>query len=266
MPSMFFFLSQIFDFFTLPSNLLLILGLLGLFALALRKMRLAISLVTVSMLGLATLGWLPVAPVALALLEERFPMPVDVEDIEGIVMLGGAVDAHTTIARTQPILNTAAEQITTVRVLAERFPDAKVLLSGGAGHGAEGGELTESDIAADLLIGMGMAPDRIELEEHSRNTCENAQWSASQQKMDAESRWLLVTSASHMPRAVACFRAVGAEIIPYPVDYRTGNLTSGDTPLSLSDGLALADLAAHEWIGLLLYRILGMTEEFFPAP
>ena len=74
MPSMFFFLSQIFDFFTLPSNLLLILGLLGLFALALRKMRLAISLVTVSMLGLATLGWLPVAPVALALLEERFPM------------------------------------------------------------------------------------------------------------------------------------------------------------------------------------------------
>jgi hypothetical protein len=80
-------------------------------------------------------------------------------------------------------------------------------------------------------------------------------------------RWLLVTSAHHMPRSVGIFREVGLEVEPYPVDWRTGR---GGDLLKFSDHfaerLALVDTAAREWMGLLAYWITGKTSEFFPGP
>lgn len=68
-----------------------------------------------------------------------------------------------------------------------------------------------------------------------------------------------------MPRAVGCFRKVGFDVLPYPVDYHTG-VGSEYFGTSLEQGLESLDLAWHEWLGLAYYRLLGRSDIFFPAP
>ncbi|MBN9292094.1 MAG: YdcF family protein [Hyphomicrobium denitrificans] len=97
--------------------------------------------------------------------------------------------------------------------------------------------------------------------------CENAAESLSALKPAPDQQWLLVTSASHMPRAVACFRAVGFKVVPFPVDYRTRGSDEYRRPIpSIALGLEATDLAAHEWLGLATYRFTGLTKELFPPP
>lgn len=97
----------------------------------------------------------------------------------------------------------------------------------------------------------GVPAQRIEMEERPRNTCENGLESAAAPRPRPEEQWLLVTSASHMPRAMACFRSAGFKVIPYPVDYRTrARVSLRRLVASIALGLEFSDLAAHEWVGL----------------
>jgi uncharacterized SAM-binding protein YcdF (DUF218 family) len=66
-----------------------------------------------------------------------------------------------------------------------------------------------------------------------------------------------------MPRSVACFRAAGWEVTPYPADFSRG---PGAFHFGLVDNLHDLDVAAHEWVGLAYYRLMGYTKELFPAP
>ena len=262
-----FYLSKLIEFLLLPSNLIGFLAGFGVLALLLRRPRLGLGMLVLAALLLMVGGWSPLGRAALMTLEDRFPQPQLTEPIAGIVMLGGAVDAHITAERGQPSLNEAAERVTAMAELSRRFPEARLLLSGGANHVLTTQPVTESAVARDVLVGLGVDPQRIELEERSRTTCENAEQSLLAAKPAAGDRWLLVTSASHMPRAVACFRAVGFPVIPYPVDYRTRGGEDLRRPVdSIADGLEAFDLAAHEWIGLATYRVLGQTHDLLPSP
>jgi uncharacterized SAM-binding protein YcdF (DUF218 family) len=70
-----------------------------------------------------------------------------------------------------------------------------------------------------------------------------------------------------MPRAVGAFRAAGFPVEAFPVDYRTRGAIDVLRPFaSLGDGLRRTDTAVREWVGLLMYRLIGRTEELFPAP
>jgi uncharacterized SAM-binding protein YcdF (DUF218 family) len=126
--------------------------------------------------------------------------------------------------------------------------------------------MTESEVARNLLVAMGIAAGRIEMEERSRNTCENATESAASLQPKPGETWLLVTSASHMPRSMACFRAAGFDITAYPVDFRTRGADLKRPVETIAKGLEAADLAAHEWVGLFTYRAAGLTAELFPKP
>ncbi|MBN8995196.1 MAG: YdcF family protein [Rhizobiales bacterium] len=262
-----FLISKLVEFLLLPSNLIGFIAGLGLLALLLRRPRLGRAALVIAALLLAISGWTPFGRAALMVLEDRFPQPKLAEPIAGIIMLGGAVDTHITAERGEPTLNEAGERITAVAELSRRFPQARLLLSGGANHVLTAQPVTESAVARDLLIGLGVDPQRIELEERSRTTCENAEQSLLVAKPNEGGRWVLVTSASHMARAMACFRAVGFSVIPYPVDYRTRGAADLRRPVdSIADGLQALDLAAHEWIGLVTYRLSGQTRALFPSP
>ncbi len=262
-----FLISKLVGFVLLPSNFIGIVGGLGLLSLLLRGIRLGRSLLAIAALMLIVAGWSPLGGIALTVLEDRFPQPSLSGPVSGIVMLGGGVDTHITTERGLPALNDAGERVASVGQLALRFPEARLLLSGGASHLIESEPVTESAIAADILSGLGVPRQRIELEERSRNTCENATESVLVAKPQPGETWLLVTSASHMPRAVACFRAAGFPVVPYPVDFRVREIGRLGLPrVSLAQGLETLDLAAHEWVGLIGYRLVGHTSEFFPAP
>jgi uncharacterized SAM-binding protein YcdF (DUF218 family) len=264
---MFFTASKILGFFALPSNALIAVGLVGLVLLCTRFTRLASWLILTSLVLIAIAGLSPLGNALILPLEQRFP-PWDPSrgPPDGIVVLGGAISPDISAARGAVALNEAAERIIAAVELARRYPNARIIYSGGTNAliFAEG---VEAAFAVRQLEALGVAHDRITAEEQSRNTIENAVFSRLVANPKPGERWLLVTSAYHMPRAVAAFRAAQFPIEAYPVDWRTRGPADVVTPFgSLSEGLGRTDTAAHEWLGLLAYRLAGKTATLFPGP
>lgn len=118
------------------------------------------------------------------------------------------------------------------------------------------------DIATRVFTMLGLDPDRVLIDGKSRNTVENAINARALAQPKAGERWLLVTSASHMPRAVNCFQAVDWQVLPYPVDYSTGlPPVFSFTPMG---NLHTLNHATKEWVGLLAYRLMGHTRRILP--
>jgi uncharacterized SAM-binding protein YcdF (DUF218 family) len=126
---------------------------------------------------------------------------------------------------------------------------------------------SEAGAAARLLESLGISRDRIILEDRSRNTLENAVFSKAIVQPTPGERWLLVTSAFHMPRAIGVFRKADFPVEPYPVDWRTRGAEDMMRPFAvMSDGLQRSDTAVHEWVGLVVYWLTKRSSELFPGP
>ena len=264
---MFFTLSKLLGFFALPSNFLIAIGILGLVLLCTRFMRLASWLIVTSLVLIAILGLSPLGNALILPLEDRFP-PWDASHgpPDGIILLGGMISPDVSAARGTVALNEAAERITATAELARRYPNARIIVTGGS-SALIFDEGPEAPFAVRQLQALGVAHDRITAEEQSRNTVENAVFSRLIAQPKPGERWLLVTSAYHMPRAIAVFRAAGFPVEAYPVDWRTRGPEDAARPFgSLSEGLRRTDEAMHEWAGLVGYRLTGKTGELFPAP
>jgi uncharacterized SAM-binding protein YcdF (DUF218 family) len=141
---MFFILSKLVERFLVPSNIVLGIGALGILLLIIKWRRLGITFSVMSILLLGIGGLTPFGNIALATLEDRFPIPSVTAPPTGIIVLGGAVDIHISPERGEVTLNDAAERITETAALAVRYPQARIFLSGGAGHIVSTGLLTES--------------------------------------------------------------------------------------------------------------------------
>jgi len=260
---MFFVLSKLLGFFAIPSNLVVLIGIVGLFLLSTRFARAGRWLAFVSLVVLAILGLSPVGNALIIPLEHRFP-PWDATRgaPDGIVVLGGAIDGLG--PGNEVGLNEGAERLTVVPELARRYPNARILFSGGSAALIDGD--AEAKFALPLLESLGVARDRITLEDHSRNTVENAVYSKAIVQPKPGERWLLVTSAYHMPRAIGVFRKAGFPVEPYPVDWRTRGVEDALHPFAtVSDGLRRTDTAVHEWVGLAVYWLTGRSSELFPV-
>ena len=264
-----FVLSKLYLLAATPGNLLVLLLLAGtvlLFLPARRARAIGRALVALAALAALVITATPLPDALLAPLEDRFPPPAALpQRIDGIIVLGGAVDEVVSAARGQVSLTAAAARLTATVALARRYPEAPILLSGGSGRLAPG-PLSEAAVGERFFTEMGVAAERLRLEERSRNTYENAVRSKAMVGPQPGQRWLLVTSAAHMPRAVGVFRAEGWEVIPYPVDYRTTGTGRDSRLFGFADSLDLVDIAAREWMGLLAYRLLGRTKSLFPGP
>jgi len=249
-----------------PGNLLLILLAAGLALTLTRWRRVGWWLMASSVLVLASIAVLPIGNWALGHLENRFQPPKPVPaTVDGIIVLGGSLRGNVTVARDQTAINGRAERLTVFLELARRFPQARLVFTGGTS--AIGGEgPLEADMARRFFAEQGLDLDRVTFESASRNTFENARLSFRQLSPRPGERWLLVTSASHMPRAMGCFRKVGWDVLAYPVDYNTVPEVGFYLNFSLAAGLGALGLAVHEWIGLIAYRALGRTDSLFPAP
>jgi uncharacterized SAM-binding protein YcdF (DUF218 family) len=106
----------------------------------------------------------------------------------------------------------------------------------------------------------------VTLEPRSRNTVENAVFSKAIAQPKPGERWLLVTSAQHMPRSVGAFRQAGFPVEAYPVAWRTDVHYRFGLSLTIGSNLARLDLAANEWVGLLAYWLAGQSSALWPAP
>ncbi|MDP2356692.1 MAG: YdcF family protein [Beijerinckiaceae bacterium] len=265
---MFFYLSKILWLVIAPANLLLLLLLAGAALLFTRFIRAGRRLVLASALGFFVLGILPVSTWMMRTLEDRFPPPAaNMPAPTGIIVLGGALDEQITRFRGPIELTEGGDRMTEGVMLARRFPDAKVIFTGGSAA-LLGSPDREAQAAEKLFLGLGIPQERLILESESRNTYENAIFTLEIVKPKAGDVWLLVTSASHMPRSVGIFRKAGFNVTPYPVDYATlGVNAEYRAPFrNVTAGLRRTEVALREYIGLVAYWWTGKTDDLFPAP
>lgn len=267
---MFFLLSKLAWMLTAPVTVLLLLALVGMGLVlfgtggaALAGARVAFACV----LLLLACGALPLGAAVVRPLEDRFPRaPADLPEPAGIIVLGGSTDEVVTAARGRVTIASGAERITEAVTLARRYPGARLVFSGGSGS-VTGIERTEAQDTRSLWIAMGVAPERITVEDRSRNTDENARFTRALVHPEPTQTWLLVTSAFHMPRAMGLFRANGFEVVANPVDFRTAGTSRDWRPSpAILDGLDRLTLGLHEWAGLVAYRASGKTATLFPGP
>lgn len=251
-----------------PSNLLLLLALAGLLGCWRRRRPWAARLLAGSALALAFCILFPVGQWLIVPLENRFPrLPALPEGVAGVVFLGGSVDGPVTRARGIPSFGDTMERFAAIPELARRLPGVPFFFTGGTAWRAREGSWPEAEVIRRFLEAQGLPEGRVTLEDRARSTRENALLTQALAKPLPGQRWLLVTSASHMPRAVGTFRQAGwPGVEAWPVDYRTtGRIVLRADPLA-SVRLLQLDEAAYEWFGLLYYRLLGYTDALFPGP
>lgn len=231
------------------------------------RRRLALWCLCPAAAAAALVTLLPVGVWLLQPLERRFPLPGpdDRRTVNGIVVLGGAVDLRARRAGHAPALNSAADRITAMIALARRYPAATILFTGGSGDVFDQSS-READQVRRLLADLGIDTARIRFERGARNTVENARQARALVQPAPGQRWLLVTSAAHMPRAIGVFRRQGWPVEAYPVDFTAPAASTWRGPYGLSKGLGTVDRAAREWAGLVAYRVLGQTSSLFPGP
>jgi len=264
---MIFALSKILWMFTAPGNFLVLLLLTGVFlATAAREdlqvigKRLCFDVAFLFFL----IAIFPVGNWMLLPLENLFP-PAKLDHVDGIIVIGGDENPELTEARNQPGVHASADYYLAFAALAHQYPQAKLVFSGGSNRlRPDTASANEAGVAKEALTTLGLSPDRITFEEKSRNTHENAVDAAALVHPKPSEKWLLVTSAFHMPRAIASFRKAGWNIYAAPADYHTNGQFASELNFNFVQHLTEMTIAAHEYYGLIAYRLLGYTDTVWP--
>jgi uncharacterized SAM-binding protein YcdF (DUF218 family) len=253
------------SFFSAPSNLLGVATVLG-FVLLLLRFRIGIIVAALSVAALLAAGFGPLGNVLLTPLEERFPeWRYPKQHIDGIIVLGGSYDFVRHPYLSTIVLEDDTEPLALVVDLARRYPQAKVVVSGGSSYSHE---VSEASIMKDYFASFGIAPERIVTEDRSLNMAQSAQFTANLLHPDPSSRWLLLTYGHLMPRAVGAFRKAGFELFPFPVHLRnpSGWDVMWNSDRSFAENLRKVDISTHEWLGLVYYKFKGYSDQWFPSP
>jgi uncharacterized SAM-binding protein YcdF (DUF218 family) len=264
---MFFILSKTLGFFALPSNLVAALATVGVVLLFTRFHRMGRRLAVLGVVLLLLAGLSPLGNILIYPLETRFP-PWDGSDGApgGFVVLGGAISPDVSAVHGTAALTDAAERLTSVAELARKYPAARIIYSGGNARLLYPNG-NEAEYALRLFESFGIARERLIAEDRSRDTVENALFSKALANPKPGERWLLVTSAYHMPRAIGIFRRAGFPVEAYPVDWRTRGKVDLMMPFdTLTGGLRRTDTAVREWVGLAAYWITSQSSALFPGP
>lgn len=251
-----------------PLNLTLILLIIGTSLMWTRWRRLGLWLTSMITVWLLALAVLPLGSWILAPLSERYARHVIAHvtadgPVTGIVLLsGGAVDLRISAKMGHAVPGQAADRLAEFMRLARAYPNARLLICGGNARRGKHPSQREGPAIADYLVARGLSRDRLMVDDRSRDTYENAKFGAELAQPEPGQRWLLVTSAWHMPRAMAVFQAQGWPVIAAPAGVR-------DTPFrlrfKLNDGLKQIRIAWHEYLGLVAYRLNGRIETLWPA-
>lgn len=253
----FFHLTKIGWYIMQPSNFIIVMILIGLLVYWRRSTRRGTQIIFAAAIIYIVGGLSPLGNALLLPLEQSFTRDKSAAAPAGIVVLGGVVDTITSTTRDEVSLTDSAERLTEAVALARRYPQAKIVFSGGDGALVYK-TVSETDMARRFFAEMGVDAARIVFEDTSRTTYENALYTRQLVTPKPGERWLLVTSAFHMPRAHRCFVAAGFDTVPWPIDYRTrGPEDLFRFPPRASEGWRRIDLAVKEWIGLIAYRVTG---------
>ncbi|NBW48963.1 MAG: YdcF family protein [Betaproteobacteria bacterium] len=253
-----FIFSKIVGWFTQPLTWLL-LGLALAWLVSAKRPVLARRALGLAGLFLALIGWQPLPELLIRNLESRYPEIAPAADLSayaGMVVLGGGTEGgRLQQSHSQPLINDGGERLAVSAALALRHPALPLVYTGGEGDPAGGGP-SEAERARQFYESFRIPAAQVRYEAESRNTYENAVLTAKVPGVNPQDRWLLMTSAWHMPRSMATFEKAGWNVTAYPVDYRAEDVTVW-TRYSLLGGVSDWQLVLNELVGLAAYRLTG---------
>ncbi|ABC88928.1 hypothetical conserved protein [Rhizobium etli CFN 42] len=260
-----FLISKLVWIFCQPLSLAFLLVFFTLIAILLRWRALSILGATASALILFVTLYTTAGNLLMQGLEQRFAKPAaDPENLQCVIVLGGAFENEVNTARHGIEFNGGADRFIEALRLAQKFPQSRILISGGDGSisGIYEGDAAASERFFPLF---GIGKDRLIEERQSRTTFENAVNTREFLASQGLSHCLLITSGFHMPRSVGIFRKLGIDIVPWPTDYRTdGQVRPGlDFTQPNLNAQSMAT-AIREWYGLIGYYLAGRTSELYP--
>ena len=240
---MIYYVSKVFWIIAAPTNALVLIGAIVAFWAALRSPSCATWLAAAVTCGLVIGTFTPIGLALTVPLEYRFPFSPQHsrEPPDGIILLGGG----------------GLGGMDAVSALSRDYPKAQVIFSGFS---------ATNRAALKTFAQLGGDPARVYIEPRPRTTSEDASYTAALLKPKSSEKWMLVTSALHMPRAVGCFRVAGFQVEPYAVEFRTVRSHPFARFVPGSEALSHLDAAAKEWVGLIAYRLMGKTDALFPRP
>jgi uncharacterized SAM-binding protein YcdF (DUF218 family) len=210
------------------------------------------------------IGLVPVGEWVLYPLEKRFVVKPSLPGkVDGIIMLGGGGDQRRASQWGISQTNEAGDRYLALFDLARRYPNVKLVVSGGTGSMVYG-KFSEADMARKLLENQGFDSSLFQFETKSRNTYENVRYSGQMVLPRAGENWIMITSAFHMPRAVGVFCAMDWPVIPYPVDHFSNPKYLVRMDWGFANHLRNLTIGVKEWVGLVAYYLSGKTEEVFP--
>lgn len=263
---MFFTVSKIFWLFAAPLNAiwLLVVG-----ALVIRRWKKTWSnkiLITAASL-FAIFGFLPIGYNMTVFLERQYDRPqIMPDEVDGIIVLGGSFNSYLSEKTGYVAANSNISRIVDFMALSRKYPEAKKVFSGGSGHILQPTR-KEADDAQDFLTMAGFGDADIIYERQSRNTYENALYSKELLKPKAGEKWIVITSAFHIPRTMAIFKQLDWDIIPYPSDPKTDKQYQFiPKPFSAVGNFFLLGKSIREFIGVGVYYMTGKSALFFPYP
>lgn len=253
---------------TTPSSLFLTLSLAGLACLAAGFRRGALVSLTPGLVGVLAFGVTSLSEVLIAPLVARFP-PVDLASAEapfGLIVLGAGLNevyaSHTGV----PLeLEEGGEAVQVAALLARRYPEARTIVSGGGSAWAPP-PLRAADGMRRVLMELGVPAERIRIDAGSQTTIQRVENTLRLVGTDRDRTWWVITPAHRMPRVIGVYRHLGFDPVPYPIDFQRMPPFSLTYLYGLTDGFALTDAGAKEWLGLTLYDLTGKTDTLFPGP
>jgi uncharacterized SAM-binding protein YcdF (DUF218 family) len=260
-----FILSKLVWIVGQPLSLAFLLCLIGLVAIVLRRRRLGILATLLSTLVLFVALYTTAGAVIVQGLEARFARPSDPADLTCMIVLGGSTQNEVTTARGGYELDSAGDRLIEALRLARKYPQARIVLSGGDGS-ISGDYEGDAAISERFFTALGIGTDRLIEDRTSRTTYENAVNTKELLAQNGLGGCILITSGFHMPRSMGIFRKQGIDVTPWPVDYRsTGKeiLEPDFTQPSLNAQLLATGM--REWIGLVGYYVVGRTSALYPG-
>ncbi|MGB0935550.1 MAG: YdcF family protein [Alphaproteobacteria bacterium] len=221
------------------------------------------KILTISSALLILLVVLPFGTWGATFLENRFPELTEVPtDAKGIIILGGNFSLANTAERGRPCYNIAGGRLVEAAKLIRDNPNLEVVFSGRGTHP----KVSESEITKEVFASLGIDTTNMRFEDQSRSTNQNAEFTAAMLKPQPGEKWLLVTSAIHMPRSVGLFRGAGFDsIIPCPVDYHTTGKMDFFFNVSMLRAFLAWNYFAREIAGMINAYMLGLSNELIPA-
>ena len=257
-----FYLSKILWLIVNPFNIFIFITLFTMFLYFINFRRLSLIIYLINFIFIALISFLPIGSYLTYIIEKEFHTNTKFPDqVDGILILGGATNPLLFKEFDQISLNGSAERLVESVMIIRKFEKAKVIFSGGSGI-VNRSDLGHSQVAKLFYKKIGVDINKIFFEDKSRNTHENIIYSKKIAKPKKNENWLLITSAFHMKRALLIAEKNNWKFIPYAVDFKNIKEFKLTPNLNLLSNLNSFQSGLHEWLGLVSYYLMGRTEKF----